>query len=117
MSRCVVCSNRVGKDKLTNEEIRYISAYRMPTYTSNGTLWYPKSTEAIVNVVIRKNQSPKAFDDFKDVLPGAILNVVFGVNDFTQKVYVQSYDLIPGSNLHKAEDLYLNPNKKDDVSF
>lgn len=109
MNRCLVCSNRVGTDKETGKPVRYITAYKMPTFSSKGVLWYPKNTEAIVNIVIPEETMPMQFKDFENVKPGALIDVKYGVNEFTNKVYVADFSLVSGSDKHKVDDLYLKP--------
>ena len=112
MNRCLVCSNRVGKDKNTQKNVRYIATYKMPTYSAKGELWYPKSTESIVNIVIPEETMPMQFKDFENVKPGALVDIKYGVNEYTNKVYVADFKLVAGTDKHKVEDLYLKPASK-----
>lgn len=119
MSRVLVCSSRVGEDKKENDQVLYISTWKMPTYTSKGFLWYPKKDESIVNIVIRRSQNPQSFEQYKTIKPGALLDVYYAVNETTAKAYVDRFELIPGTDVHKIEDIYLNPysvNKNEKIS-
>ncbi len=112
MGRCLLVSNRVGEDKQTHADMLFMVGYKMPTVTKNGTLWYPKKEESMVNIVVRKDQNPMQYDALKSVKPGALIDVQFAVNDTTGKVFVLSYDLVPNSDKHDAKTLFLSPKKK-----
>lgn len=112
MGRCLVVSNRVGEDKQTHADMLFMVAYKMPTVTSKGTLWYPKKDESVINIVVRKDTDPMRYDALKAVKPGALIDVTFSVNDTTGKVFVMSADLVAGSDKHDAKVLFLSPKSK-----
>ncbi len=112
MGRCLLVSNRVGEDKQTHADMLFMVAYKMPTVTSNGTLWYPKKEESMVNIVVRKDKDPMKYDALKGVKPGALIDVTFAVNDATGKVFVASYDVVPNTDKHDQKVLFLSPKSK-----
>lgn len=116
MSRVLVCSCRVGEDKETHDSVLYLTCWKMPTYTSRGLLWYPKKDESLVNIVVRRSEKPQTFEQFRSVKPGALLEVFYGVNEATAKAFVDRFELIPGTDVHKVEDLYLHPKTKNAVT-
>ena len=56
--------------------------------------------------MVNKQKKPQDYEDFKNIHPGALIDVNYAVNN-SRKAYIQSYSLVPGTNLFKPEDLYL----------
>ena len=106
MKRCILVSCRIQKDKETNDNLMFLVLYRLPSVMSNGGLWYPKTNEAIVNVCVNETKDKQKYDQLLKINPGALFDITYGVNDFTQKTFVALCDLVPGSNLHSSVDLY-----------
>ncbi len=109
MSRVLVCSVRKGLEKDTNKELLYIATYKMPSDTQKGYLWYPKKDEAIINIVIKKDEKPKEFEEYSQLLPGTLIDVFYSVNDASGKAYVSGYQVVKRSP-YKAEELFLKTN-------
>ena len=105
MKRCILVSNRQNKDEKTGDELLFLTLYRLPNKMKNDGLWFPKQNEAIINACVNKTRSPEDYEKFKQVLPGAIIDVTFGLNDFNNKTFVAKLDLIENS-LFDAELIY-----------
>ena len=107
MIRSILVSSRVGQDDKTGNKLLFMTLYRFPTRMKNGGLWYPKKGDAVINACIDESKKADEFAFFSEILPGALVDVVLGVNDFTGKTYVASLNLACEQNPYKAEELYL----------
>ncbi len=106
MRRCILVSNRQGKDEKTGDELLFLTLYRLPNKMSNGGLWHPKQNEAIINGCINKTKKPEDYEKFATLLPGALIDVTFGINDFNNKTFVARMDLVEQA-LFEEDLLYL----------
>lgn len=108
MIRCVLVAKREFKDEKTNEEGLFLTLYSLARKSkTEGKLYTPKSNEAVITAFINKNRKPQDFEDYLNIHPGALIDVHYGVNEVTQKAYIQKCELVSGTNLYKPEDLYL----------
>ena len=107
MKRCILVSVRPQKDKETNDDLLFLTMYRLPGKMKNGGLWYPKKDEQIINACINAKHRKDDYDFFLKVLPGAIVDVTFALNEFTNKTYVERVDLVEGTDIYTAELLYV----------
>ena len=108
MRRCVVVSCRVGKDQKTNDDLLYLTMYRLPNIMSNGGLWYSKKEEAVISTCINKKHRPEDFEKFKNILPCTLVDVTFGINDFNNKAFVEKLEIVPGTeNIFDVDILYV----------
>ena len=106
MKRCIVVSIREQQDKETKDELLFITCYALATKMKKGGLYYPKKSDAIINVCINKTKTPMDYDLFKTVLPGALVDITYGINEFTNKTFVAKCDLVPGTNIFSLDDVY-----------
>ena len=105
--RCLVVSNKLGTDEKTKDTLLYLAAYRLPTKRKDGGLWYPKSSEAIVNVCVNKTRDPEKFNRLSSIQYGALVDIDFGVNEFTDKTYVASVELVPNTSFLTDDILFI----------
>ena len=78
--RCLVVSNKLGTDEKTKDTLLYLAAYRLPTKRKDGGLWYPKPTEAVINVCVNKTRDPEKFNRLSTIQLGSLVDIVFGTN-------------------------------------
>ena len=107
MKRCILVAVRPQKDKETNDELLFLVLYRLPNKMQNGGLWHPKKDETIINVCINAKHKPEDYKRFLDIRPGALIDVTFALNEFTNKTYVDRCELVEGTNVFEEKDLYL----------
>ena len=105
--RCLVVSNKLGTDEKTKDTLLYLAAYRLPTKRKDGGLWYPKPTEAVINVCVNKTRDPEKFNRLSTIQLGSLVDIEFGFNEFTDKSFVSSVELVPNTSFLKDEVLYL----------
>ena len=46
------------------------------------------------------------YDLFKNVLPGALVDILIAVNEITSKKFVAKCDLVAGTNIYQVSDVY-----------
>ena len=107
MKRCILVGHRTGTDKETKDELLFVSLVRLPSKMKDGGLWYPKKDELFVTACINKSRKPDEFKKFSDLLPGTLIDVTFGINDFNGKVVVAGLDIVEGTNIFDAETVYV----------
>ncbi len=108
MIRCILVAKREFKDEKTNEQGLFLTLYSLARKSKTpGKLYTPKSTDAVITSFVSKERKPQDYEDFMNIHPGALIDVHYGVNEVTQKAYIQKCELVAGSNLYKPEDLYL----------
>ena len=105
--RCLVVCNKLGTDEKTKDTLMYLTLYRLPTKRKDGGLWYPKSSEAIVNVCVNKTRDPEKFNRLSSIQYGALVDIDFGVNEFTDKAYVASVELVPNTSFLTDDILFI----------
>lgn len=105
MKRSMLVSIRENKDKETGDELLFLTLYKMPNKMKNGGLFHPKQNEAIINACVNKTKSPEDYEKFKTILPGSLIDVTFGLNDFNNKTFVAKLDIVEQS-LFDAETIY-----------
>lgn len=106
MKRCILVNCRTNNDKQTGDDLMFLTLYRLPTKMSNGGLWHPKANEAVINACINKTKKPEDYERFSKIMPGSLVDVTFGLNDFNNKTFVASLDLVKGTNVFNEEILY-----------
>lgn len=107
MKRCILIDLRTNKDKETGDDLMFLTLSKLPTKMNNGGLYHPKQTEMLINVCINKKTKQEDYEQFSKVNPGALFDVTFAVNDFNGKIYVATCTLVPETNKHTQEELYL----------
>ena len=107
MRRCVLVSSRVGEDAKTNEDVLFLTMYRLPNKMSNGGLWYPRQNEAVITTCINKARRPEEFEILSEILPCTLVDVHYSVNEFTNKSYVSKVEVVKETvNIYDADLLY-----------
>ena len=107
VKRCILISSRKGTDKETNDNLLFLTMYALPVRTQNGNLYYPKSEQALINMCINEKYKPQDYSDLSDIKPGSLVDITYGSNELTQKMYVKKIELVPGTNLFTDDLLYL----------
>ena len=107
MIRCIMVDLKTGKDKETEDDLLFITLCKLPNKMRNGGIWHPKISESIVNVCINKTTRPDDYVKFASTLPGTLFDVVIATNERTGKSFVASCVMVPGSNKHSVEEVYL----------
>ena len=77
------------------------------SWASAGGLWHPKKDELYVTACINKSRKPDEYAKYSKLIPGTLIDVVFGVNDYTGKVVVASIDVVPGTDVFDEETVYV----------
>ncbi len=107
MKRCILVSVRPQKDKETNDDLLFLTLYRLPNKMKNGGLWHPKKDEQVINVCLNAKFKPEEFKQYSAIHPGALVDVTFALNEFTNKTYVDRVELVEGTNVFDENLLYL----------
>lgn len=107
MKRTILVSTRTNTDEKTGDELLFLTLCNLPKRMKNGGLWYPKSSELLSTACINKTRKPDEYEKFMKLLPGTIIDVTEGINDFTNKRFVASLDVVPGTeNIFDEATLY-----------
>ena len=72
MKRCILVSVRPQQDKETNDDLLFLTLFRLPNKMKNGGLWHAKKDEQLVNVCINAKHKPEEYADFLKILPGLV---------------------------------------------
>ena len=107
MKRCILVSVRPQKDRETNDDLLFLTLYRLPNKMRNGGLWHPKKDETVINVCINSKHKPEDYKKFLSILPGVLVDVTFALNEFNNKTYVESVELVIGTDVYTEDMLYL----------
>ena len=107
MRRCILISTRQNTDEKTGDELLFLTLTRLPNRMTNGGLWYPKKDELILNACINKTKNPEDFMKMLKILPGTLVDVTFGLNEYTNKPYVFKMDVVQGTDVFTEDLLYL----------
>ena len=107
MKRCILVDSRTNKDEKTKDELLFMTLYCLATKSKKGGLWHPKKNDAEINVCFNKTKAPHDYEAYIKCVPGALFDITFGVNDFTNKTFVATCTLVPGSNIYTEEQVYL----------
>lgn len=106
MKRYLVVGVREGEDTKTKEKLLFVTMYRLPSKMKNGGLWHPRKTEAVSVACYNLVRNPEEFEEYRLLSPGALVDVMFGVNDFNGKTYVAKIDVAEQSPF-TDKDLYI----------
>lgn len=108
MKRCILIASRTNTDKETGDELLFLTLSRLPSKMSNGGLWYPKSNELLSTICINKTRKPDDFKKFSKMLPGTLIDITLGVNEFNGKLFVAQYEAVEGTvNVFTEDKLYI----------
>lgn len=107
MKRCILVGLRTNKDKETGEDLLFLSLIRLPSRMKDGGLWHPKKDELLVTACINKTRKPDEYKKYSALLPGTLIDVTFGVNDFNGKLIVANLDVVEGSNIFDEKMVYV----------
>lgn len=102
--RCLLVSVRVQKEEKSGDNLMFLTLFKLPSVMKNGNLWYPKPSESVITSCVNQSKSPKDFEEFGKVNPGALCEVTFGYNEFSNKTFVAKVDLIVSP--YSSTDLY-----------
>ena len=108
MKRFILINSRTGEDKETKDELLFLTIARLPSKMNNGKLWYPKKDELLSTICINKSRKPDDFKKYSEILPGTLIDVTFGINDFNGKAIVAAYEAVEGTvNIFDEGILYV----------
>lgn len=106
MRRGIVLSVRDSEDKETHEKQLWVTVGKLPVIDrKTGRVYAPKSTETIVVTMAGELRTPDKYSSFKSLKPGDLVEINFGVNEYTEKTYVDSLVVIVPSP-YTVKDLY-----------
>ena len=107
MKRTILVSTRTNTDEMTGDELLFLTLCNLPKRMKNGGLWHPKSSELLSIACINKTRKPDEYEKFMKLLPGTIIDVTEGINDFTNTRFVASLDVVAGTeNIFDEKILY-----------
>ena len=107
MKRFLVTQVRQNKDKDTGDDLMFISLFRLPSRMKNGGLFYPKKEDREVTACLNKTKKPEEYQKFLNLLPGSLVDVTFGINDFNEKTFVAGMQLVGGTNVYTDDILFV----------
>lgn len=67
MKRCILVSVRPQKDKETNDDLLFLTLYRLPNKMKNGGLWHPKKDEQVINACINAKHRPEEYKQWSSM--------------------------------------------------
>lgn len=104
MKRAIVTSVRVSQDKKTSEDNVWVTASIMPSKSSNGNLYYPKSSDISLTTCAGALRAPDKFTKFQLLKIGDVIDIKYGFNEFTQKPFIDDITVVK-STPYKDSDL------------
>ena len=105
--RFLVVQTRQNKDKDTDDDLLYLTLFRLPNKMKNGNLWYPSNEKRVVVTCFNKVKKPEEYQKFLNVRPGALVDVNFGMSEFNEKPYVSEVRLVEGSFTYSDDILFI----------
>lgn len=107
MKRCILVNSRTSKDEKTGDDLLFLTLCYLPKRTSKGTLFYPKQKELIATACINKSRRAEEFDKLSKILPGTLVDITQGVNEYSGNVFIARVDVVEGTeNLYDEAILY-----------
>ena len=107
MKRCILVSSRIGKDEKTNDELLFLTLCYLPKRMNNGKLFYPKQKECLTTACINKSRRADEFERLSKLLPGTLVDVVQGVNEYSGNLFIASINVVSGTeNIFDEAILY-----------
>ena len=107
MKRALVLSIRNSKDSQTGEDLAWVSLAIMPVKMQNGKgLFYPKSSELVVNTCFGETRHPDNYVMSKKIKIGSLVNIHYVLNEMTNKAYISKIEEYSPSPF-TDNDLYL----------
>ena len=108
--KAILVSNRKSVNKETNAEVRWLTMFELPreftTKEGKKDLWYPKKEDALLNYCVDSVKQPDDFIRLSFVPEGAICIVNFGVNEYTNKTFIASVDIVKDTDKYTPDMLY-----------
>ena len=106
MKRAIVVAVRENVDKKTGENNLWVTSAIMPGKMSNGGLYYPKSTDILVNSCFGEVRHPDKFAAYKKLKIGTLVDIEYGFNEITQKPFVRKLHEVAPTPFEET-DLYV----------
>lgn len=98
MKRCVVTNVRITtNDK--KENVVYVTMYDMGNIAKDGKVYSPKKEDAVKFAFANQTYSPEKYDKYCKLNLLSLVDVLFDVNPFNDKVYVADIYLAFDSGL------------------
>ena len=109
MKKAILVSVRKAIDEKSKSNVLWLTMFELPrafkTKQGENSLWYPKKDDAVLVTCISEDSSPIDYQAFKNVPEGSLVAVHFGVNDYNNKTFISSIDVLIKSN-YTGEQLY-----------
>ena len=103
----ILLSVREQKDKDTGEDVLFATAYALPSKWKDGVLWYPKKEDSTYVRCVKKENNPEEYEYLSKLLPGCLVDITLGLNEFTNKTFVASMKLVKGTDVYDEATLYV----------
>lgn len=95
MKKVLLVQARVSEDKKTKERLLFVTFVALPTKNAQtGNIWYPKNEELITVSCFGEDRAPALFSKLRKAIPGTLCGLTYGVNDLTQKLFVQDVEVL-----------------------
>ena len=104
MKRAIVTCVRTSKDVKSGEDNVWVTMSIMPSKMSNGSLFYPKSSDISVSTCAGALRASDKFTSYQKLKLGDLVDIHYGFNEFTQKPFVDDITLVHSSP-YKDSDL------------
>lgn len=104
--RYIIVDIKESKEKDTNENILFVTGYKLATKYKDA-LWHHKKEDALICFPIKEKENPIEYQNFKTYLPGALFDCEYGVNSITGKIKLVKREYVKNSNKHFRDDVYL----------
>ena len=106
MKRAIVLQVRESENKQNNnEKAAWVTVGLLPAKMKSGNLFYPRSTETCVSTCAGVLTKPDNYEKFRKLAIGSIVDLTYGINEFTNKPFVADISVVCESPF-TAEDLY-----------
>lgn len=105
MKKALVVDVRKGQDKEKQNNVLYITLYKLPSKMKDGALWHPKKDEAVVIASFSEKYAPEDYNKLQTLPLGSICDIVYGVNDFNDKTFIAKLNVVV-EGVYTDKDLY-----------
>lgn len=103
MKRGIVLQVRTSQDKATKETLVWVVVGQLPNAMKEGNLYYPKSSDVLINTVAGETRSPDKFKKFKSLKIGTLVKVEMALSEFSNKPFVSDIIVISESAFTNKE--------------
>lgn len=97
MKRGIVLQVRTSEDKVTKETLVWVVIGQLPYAMKEGKLFFPKSSEILINTVAGENRAPDKFKKYMSLKVGSLVDVQRALNEFSNKAFVSDINVVSES--------------------